>query len=350
MITELTQDQKDKMPKYVTKWIDIGTNTDRLEYDTTLEIVDNFRQLIHMKPAPLKIVENPLEAWIMCCLVKQGVSLDDLETEMKSFFEDNNPKNYKIPKASLPYQTGSLYAPVFSFYDYCYTELDLDDEKRIHMKNAPNKKLFPEEYKEYKADKENKLSIKSIKKIFALWEQTSQVGCIYPLDTVTIVSQKPIIKKNEGNRIHCETGPAIEYGGYGEFKIWALNNIEVPQWLAETDGHKLDVTKYHSLTNADVKAQFVLKAGIERFLDLGKKIDTYENYDQEEQPWWWKSQYELWDMSAIFSSIKYAPHLKMLNQTTGIWHLEPVSPKSRKLPDALKERFDGRDLKIVEIA
>jgi hypothetical protein len=40
----------------------------------------------------------------------------------------------------------------------------------------------------------------------------------------------------------------------------------------------------------------------------------------------------------------------MLNQTTGIWHVEAVSPQCRTLKDAIKERFGGREMKIVAIA
>ena len=40
----------------------------------------------------------------------------------------------------------------------------------------------------------------------------------------------------------------------------------------------------------------------------------------------------------------------MMNQTTKIWHMEAVSPNCRTLKDAIKERFGGREMKIVGIA
>lgn len=40
----------------------------------------------------------------------------------------------------------------------------------------------------------------------------------------------------------------------------------------------------------------------------------------------------------------------MQNQSTAVWHMEALSPACRNLKDALKERFGGREMKIVSIA
>jgi hypothetical protein len=55
-------------------------------------------------------------------------------------------------------------------------------------------------------------------------------------------------------------------------------------------------------------------------------------------------------MNHLFEGINYAPHLKMLNQTTGVWHVEAVSPSCMSVADAIKDRFGGRDLNIIGIA
>jgi cellulase/cellobiase CelA1 len=126
-----------------------------------------------------------------------------------------------------------------------------------------------------------------------------------------------------------------------------LNGINVPEWLAVTPTGKLTVEDYNRLTNADHKVEFIRKFGVERMLCMGKKIDSFEKYKKE---WWTRSQYELWDMNCIFDGVNYAPHLKMLNQTTGVWHVEAVSPDCKNLKDAIKERFNGMDLDIQAIA
>jgi galactitol-specific phosphotransferase system IIC component len=55
-------------------------------------------------------------------------------------------------------------------------------------------------------------------------------------------------------------------------------------------------------------------------------------------------------MSKLFTSLEYAPYLKMLNPTTKVWHMEGVSPECKTVKDAIKERFGGRDMKIIAAA
>jgi hypothetical protein len=164
-----------------------------------------------------------------------------------------------------------------------------------------------------------------------------------------VVTEKPLeIHFNEENQLHAEGAPAIKYAGHGEFEVYLLNGVRVPKWLAMADDADLELSQYVEIKNADVRTEFVRKFGVERMLEsYGKKLDTFENYNEE---WWNKSEYELWDMNAIFDGVSYAPHLKMKNATTGVWHVEAVSPECNTLRDAIKERLGGRDLQIQAIA
>jgi len=319
-ITELTPEQQAKMPEYVDKWIGIGTNTDRLDPEKTRKTIDGYRKLIGMEvDVPLLVVKNPIEGWVASTLAVQGVAYSDILTEMSAVF-NGNPKKRKIPKATLPWQSGSFFASSFSFYDYMFEVVGVE--------------LTSELWARYKT-----------------WEATAQLGCIYPLESMTIVSEKPLeIHLNEARVLHRDGGPALVYDGLGDFKIYSLNGVDVPQWLAETDAENLDLQSYHSISNADVRAEFVRKVGIERFCDIGKVVDSYTSYDKTSHDWWHKSEYELYDMSGLFDGLAYAPYLKMTNQTTGIFHMEGVSPACRTVGQALKERFGGRDFVISAIA
>lgn len=317
-IEKLTSAQEALMPSYVEKWIKIGTDTNQCPEDTAKEIVGDFRKLIGLKKkVPTVFAENPIEAWVLCCLYEHKVPLNDLYAEMEKVFAYES--DYEIPQASLPFNDISL-CSTFSFYDYMLSVVGV------------------------------KLDAKLLAK-YKVWERTSMVWGIYPLANLTVVCKKPLeVHLNENNVLHRDGGPALVFGGLGEFQTYQLNGVEVPEYLAVTPGHKLDLKLYTQEKNADVKAEFVRKAGIERFLEMGKKLDTYENYDQEENPWWWKSQYELWDMQALFPSLSSAPFLKMVNQTTGIFHMEGVPASCKKLPEAIRSRFGGREMRIVNIA
>lgn len=317
-IEKLTPEQEALMPVYVDKWIKIGTDTVQTDEATAKEIVKDFRDLIKMdSEVPTIFAENPIEAWVLCCLHEQNVPLDKLQDTMRSVFAGN--RDYTIPKASLPFNDISL-CSTFSFYDY--------------MINVVGVKLEDDLQKKYE-----------------VWERTSKVRGIYPLETLTVVCKKPLeVHLNEAKVLHRDGGPALVFGGEGDFKVYALNGVAVPEYLAVTPSHEIDLEMYNEEQNADIKAEFVRKVGIERFLEMGKKLDTYENYNQEENSWWWKSEYELWDMQNLFPSLQTAPFLKMLNQTTGIWHMEGVPPECQTLTDAIRSRFGGRDMKIVNVA
>jgi hypothetical protein len=190
----------------------------------------------------------------------------------------------------------------------------------------------------------NELGIKNpVKDKYNAYLETTKSGVIYPCDEFCVISNKPtkILMKN--GRLHCDGGTAWEYSD--GLKGWALNGIAVPQYLAETPEGKLDLEFFKKETNADVKAEFVRKYGVERMLSYGKKVDSHEKYNDE---WWSRSEYELWDMKDLFG-LPYVPYLKMRNLTTGVWHVEAVEPSCMTIPDAIKYRFGGKDLKITNI-
>ena len=140
------------------------------------------------------------------------------------------------------------------------------------------------------------------------------------------------------------------------------NGVKVPKWLYDANKEDLKISDFNKLTNADTRTLFIEKAGIEKFIEKGEIIDSYENYPENE--WWAKSEYKLIDMKKIlikeiektFSGrnrrIKYydyAPFLMMKNQTTGVYHLEGVSPDCKDLYDAIKMRYKGLNLPKYDI-
>ena len=136
---------------------------------------------------------------------------------------------------------------------------------------------------------------------------------------------------------------AVRYSdGFG---VYALNGVSIPEYLAMTNESALDVEFFNKEKNADVKAEFIRKYGIDRMKSLGRKIDTHEKYTDE---WYQKSEYELIDMAPIFKKVGYAPFLHMKNQTTGTYHMEGVHPDCKTIKEALKFRC-GKEVKIAGI-
>ena len=73
-----------------------------------------------------------------------------------------------------------------------------------------------------------------------------------------------------------------------------------------------------------------------------KLMDSYKDYNDE---WWTKSEYELYDALPLYEGVtRHArcPHLKMKNQTTGIWHVEGVHPGCKTIEEALAWRESNK--------
>ena len=169
----------------------------------------------------------------------------------------------------------------------------------------------------------------------------SEVNFIIPYKNIAFISEKPSEIHWNNSILHKDGDMAVKYpDGYG---VYCLNGVRVPDWLCMTPEGQLTIEQFKSIENADVKAEFIRKFGIERLQSLGKKICDSKNHENE---WFRKSEYELIDMSSIYE-VEYAPHLRMKNLTTGTWHFEAVSPECKTIEDALKYRTKNR-LSILE--
>ena len=186
--------------------------------------------------------------------------------------------------------------------------------------------------------------------LLALWmREAKHLHWWFPYEDDCAIIERPIkLSVNDAGFMHCESDMAIKYAdGWG---LYYLNGVAVNQYLVKTPSEELDINFFLKESNADIKAEFVRKYGVERMAHLGSKVDSFEKYPKKTHHWWHESQYELWDLKVLFPGLDYQPFIKMLNQTTGIWHMEAVSPQCRDLKAAIKERFGGRELKIVNIA
>ena len=97
----------------------------------------------------------------------------------------------------------------------------------------------------------------------------------FPYKGAVLISERPIrLNVNESGQLHDENQKAIEYSdGWG---FYYLNGVSVPEKLVTTPTEKLSVDFYKKEKNADIKAEFIRKFGVERMLDVGKKIEVRE--------------------------------------------------------------------------
>lgn len=98
---------------------------------------------------------------------------------------------------------------------------------------------------------------------------------IMPKNIIAVL--RPVIRIKD-NRLHADGSPAIEWPNE---KYYFLNGVKVPEYLAMTPEGKLDIEFFKKEKNADVKAEFIRKYGIERMQSLGKKICDSHNHPNE---------------------------------------------------------------------
>lgn len=276
MITELTQNQIDKFPQYISEWTDKGLTTTRRTLEDAIIDFGNFQKIILNKenPAPVVLLDSPAKCWAK---VNEVMSAKEgREVNLKFVY---------------PYFDCQFWASWFSFYEF--------------MRNEVGIKFTNE--KEYNVLK-----------------NCQSYGMVFPLDEVCIVCQPPTIINKNVNGLHCENGPALSYGGDNE--IFALNGVVMTKEYVMTPASEISGQTITKETNVEVRRELLRKVGIERVMESlpHKLLDTRGNY-------------ELYSIE-LSDTIKDAKYLKMLNPSVNCWHLEGVGPDINTIDDALKWR------------
>ena len=411
-IEKLTQEQIKLLEVYRDKWIKIGLSTDRFTKEDAQKYSDYlYEKILKKKKVPIIIAESPLSAWIIVNMfvfnqasvrdsvwASVGASVEDsvrasvwasvrasvgasvrasvgasvrasvwdsvrasvgasvrasvrdsVRASVGDSVEDSiwdsvwasiwdsvwasvgasvrasvwdSVRALKFLPYCSPYIEGSFDVNIYAFFDYFEKVLNIN----------------------YGDKKEN----------WEWWKSSAQFGQVFPLENVCIISQKPVEINKLGTRLHADGKAAVKYSD--GFSIWALNGVRVPQYLAETPASALDIEFFKKEQNADIKAEFIRKYGIERMVSMGKLIDTWENHEGTQNfKWYKKSEYKLIDMSPIFTTYDYLPYLYMKNQTLpGIYHLECCfNPNKNKQPQTILEgltvRLNGINPETLEI-
>ena len=300
MIKSLTKQQEFKFKQYVDKWKTIGLSTDRITLEQCKPIVDRFyKKILKKETVPIIIMDSPIGAWlatlyVACLFGKESQVGAQVGAQVKNFI--------------WPYVSGNLWSGWFSFCDFMFSAV-----------------------------------IKLETPLFTDLKEMSKLHLVYPLDQACVLSQKPIEINMTNGLLHKDGAPSIKYAD--GFSVWSLNGVRVPQELAETPTEKLSMEFFKKETNADIRAEFIRKFGIQRMVSLGRVVDSVT---EESGEWERRSEYQLIDMGKVYE-IPYAPHLKMKNLTTGIYHMEGVDPTCKTVQDAIKYRCGGKKVMIAGI-
>lgn len=234
----------------------------------------------------------------------------------KRIFELNNDGDEKGDKGSnldyayRPYMLGQHEANWLAYYTYArHIGVDFGKEKDI---------------------------------IIDAWVELAQsTGWIYAFVGICFMCERPLEFHLHPvtHVLHRDGGPAVSYRD--GTKIHYSNNVVVPEWLACKAPDDIDASKITTLSNVEVRAQFIRKVGMARICTALKS----ETLDE-------KGDYKL---LRLHVKITNGPgneaeedqiYLQMTNPSTGQIHAEAVPPDTRTVKAALTFR-NGTDAEPV---
>jgi len=229
MIKKLTNKQKDMIPVYLKKWLDIGYRTKTIDKDKATKAIHFFyNDILNLKSKP-KIVF--LDSPLACQLAANSMFSKD---KQKYF-------NYS------PYLWN--WSGWSGFYDFVLNE------------------LFPEKLEEFK-------------KFTQLCEHWKNTHYYLLFSNIAFVSDFPKeIHLNNKNDLHKTDGAALLYrDGFGLFR---LNGVSVPEWAITTKNNEIKAADVMAIKNTEARREVMKKVGISKlFKDLNaKKLDSMNEYE-----------------------------------------------------------------------
>ena len=163
------------------------------------------------------------------------------------------------------------------------------------------------------------------RELLKLWYEQANSCCWWWLfENVAVISERPLEIHIKKDQLHKDNGAAfVSRDGW---KMWYLNGVEVPQWLAEKAEEEINPLEFTKIKNVEVRREFVRKVGIDRivFKCGAKSLDKQDSY-------------ELLLVDLKGETGKW-PYLKMLNPSINTWHLECVDRTCQTVEHALNWR------------
>jgi hypothetical protein len=354
MIDKLRQEQIDKFPYYVDKWIKIGLSTERIDRKETTENINEFyKQILKLNPVPVFYFSNPVVAYLSIYYIYNLLNTkgsqvwsqvgDQVESQVGSQVRDQvrsqvGSQVWSQVGSQVRDQVRSQVGDQVRSQVGDQVRSQVGDQVRSQVGDQVESQVgsqvgkFVRPYCDgYWAywnsfydffEKECNVKYNDNYKIFT---NIANVGPCYPLQEFCCVSEKPITIKMKNGRLHNETGPTVEYEG-GLLKVYSLNGIKVPKEIVMTPADQLDPKIILTEKNVEIRREIVRKIGIKRiYLALGAKIIDKQG------------TYEL--ISLKLEDERIRPFLKMKNPSMeDVWHIEGVHPECKTVEEALKWR------------
>lgn len=307
MIEKLTKDQENLLSVYRDRYIKIGLSTETIDREKCQKISDKiYKEILNKKSVPVFFAESPLQAWCMVLYLNNNDQVrDQFNAQVLAQVRDQvndqawnqvfdqvlNQVKSQVNDFVWPYIDGNFFSSFFSFYDY------MDEILNIKL----NKKYY-------------------------IYKEILNFSLFYPLDKFCVICDRPKKIKMKNGKLHNENGASILYRD--GFSVFSLNGVRVPEWVVKTKKEDIKIEQILNEKNAEIRKETIKKVGIEDFI---RKIpeNNLKILDI-------KNNYELLEIKEIFQTDR--KYLKMLNPSTGNFHIEGVHPDCTDVNSSLAWR------------
>lgn len=291
-ITNLTTEQIAQFEPFVDKYVAQGLKTGTIDRDKARAYAKKLYAFVERPDPKVVFVNGPSEAWLA------AVWLNNLQQQEGHVPQDDIVIDFEAAREMArgvpvvwPYLDGQFasWLAWIKYMEYIGVKITVD---------------------------------------YSLIEEQSEFHIVYPLNSYCIFSERFECVNRKNKVLHCDGGPSVSY--LDGSKIWSLNGVSVPQWLAETPWDKIDCALFPTITNAEVRREFIRKVGVERLCtQLGSKVVDKQG------------DYELHIINLGGATGEW-PYLKMLNPSVGCWHMECVGRECTTVEQAIQFRNQSR--------
>ena len=346
LIAKLTEGQKAILPEMREKWLRIGLSTERIDGGRARDWATRFYTELLKRPAPalVLVVDGPVYGWIATLLlapdprqVKAQVREQVWEQVGKQVQEQVREQVWEQVHEQVGAQVREQVGEQVREQVREQVWEQVWEQVGAQVGGQARRCVWPyvtgsflvswlSFYETMRA-----LGVTNYAQGYDLWREQAEFGCVWPLQHACIFAEKPTAIHMREKRLHQDGGPSVEYAD--GLRVWSLNGVRVPQWLAETRDMDIDPREVLQLENVEQRREGVRKVGVERIAQKlgGKSLDRSSD-----------ETYEL--LRLTLGDGVAGTYLKMLNPSIGVWHMEGVPHEIQTVQAALAWR-NGTDLK-----
>lgn len=333
MITELTPEQESKLAVYRDEGIKIGLCCDPVDFKKAKRAARACYKQAELKvPKTFFFSHSPISCSFQCAFLSSYKSADPKKVYEKGTLDDSLKHldetvdyNYILSES---FRHLCETDPKIKKYESYFWSLDWCGDVSNYLSSTQIYGYHDVSWLLFYRFLGKECGLECCDQLKPLYNLSKCCGWWAPFTDFAILQDRcREIHRNDEHRLHNENGMALSFrDGWG---VYCINGVRVPGWLIKTPAEELDPRMIMKIENAQIRAEFVRKVGIDRcFYKLGKVIDQEGDYEL--------GMLELGDG-------RTRPYLKMKNPSVPeVWHVEGVHPDCHTVAAALSWR-NGTD-------